>query len=73
MTFLRVDEVSAPGRVGEAAAHFLARHEAGEAFAADRIWMKEPLVRLTAVRWDEERLVLRLKLERVTVPNPKET
>lgn len=70
VVFLRVDEVSAPGKVSEAAAHFQERFEAGEEFAADQIWMKEPMVRLSAVRWDEERQVLRLKLERVRLPPP---
>lgn len=66
--FLRIDEVSAPGRVPEAAVHFQARFEAGEEFAADRIWMAEPMVKLAAVRWDEERGVLRLKLLRSRLP-----
>lgn len=66
--FLRVDEVSAPGRVGEAAERFRARYESGEEFAADRIWMVEPMVRLTALAYDEGRGVLRLKLERSRLP-----
>ena len=68
--FIRVDEHSHPGKVGEARAHFQSHHETGEPFPGTGLWANEEAVRVTALRWDPERNVLRLKVERVNPPPP---
>ena len=62
--FIRIDEYSHPGRVGEAHEHFRARHDTGEPFPGTGLWADDKLVRITALRWDAARGVLRLKIER---------
>lgn len=73
VTFLRIDEQSEAERLEESLEHVQARHEAGEELAAHQMWMVEPMVRLTALRWDAKRKALRLKLERVRLSQSRAT
>lgn len=62
--FFRIDDVSAKGRVEAAFEHFGPLYERGEDVPATSIWADGASVRITALRYDPERKLLRLKTER---------
>jgi len=64
--YIRIDDVSLPGKVREAHEHFQPLHAQGTEVPAERIWADGANVRITAYRYDPERRLIRIKTERTT-------
>lgn len=61
VTFIRIDERTAEGKVADAYRYFLAKKESQE-------WFESPMyvgrkIRVLALKYDAERLMLRLKVQ----------
>ncbi len=61
MTFIRIDEHSAEGKVADAYRYFLAKKESQEWFASPMYYGRK--IRVVALKYDAERLMLRLKVQ----------
>ena len=62
--YIRIDDVSLPGKVREAHEHFQPLHEQRAEVPAERIWADGASVRITAYQYDPERRLIRMKTER---------
>ena len=63
---VRIDNISMPHKLAEAREHVQKRYETGDVFPGDGLWGNAEPVRVTAYRWDSDRYVVRIEVERVS-------